>query len=210
METRLRIKVCGMRETKNLSDIAELKPDLFGLIFYPGSPRFIPIEKAETLPRFRGIEYVGVFVNVDVGTVRDYALRLGLYAIQLHGQESPEECRLLREQIGGIKIIKAFGVGSDFTGAELPSYRDAADLFLFDTKTSDHGGSGRSFDWEMLRGFEIARPFFLSGGIGPENATEAIKACDGLPLYGLDLNSRVETAPGIKSRAKIEQLLRSI
>lgn len=210
MPENLKIKICGMREPENLREIATLSPDYFGLIFYPKSPRYISIEQAERLPRFQGTEYVGVFVNEDAGTMLDYATRAGLFVLQLHGDESPQDCRLIKKLAGRIKLIKAFAVGADFDGNVLKDYEAACDYFLFDTKTENRGGSGHAFDWQILQSFPIKRPFFLSGGVGPENATKAIAACEGLPLYALDLNSRVEISPGLKSVELVKQIIRNL
>lgn len=210
MREGLKIKICGMREPENLREIATLGPNYFGLIFYPKSPRNISIEQAEILPRFSGIEYVGVFVDEDINSIIEFATRAGLFALQLHGNETPQDCRLIKKLAGGIKLIKAFAVGADFDGSILKDYEAICDYFLFDTKTKKHGGSGRAFDWLILRSFPINRPFFLSGGVGPENAAEAIAACEGLPLYALDLNSRLEISPGLKSVQLVEQIIKTV
>lgn len=210
MREGLKIKVCGMREPENLREIAALRPDYFGLIFYPKSPRNIPIEQAEMLPRFPDTEYVGVFVNEDVSVMLDCSTRAGLFALQLHGDEKPRDCRLIKKLAGGIRLIKAFGVGQDFDGSILKNYEEHCDYFLFDTKTENRGGSGHAFVWQILHSFPINRPFFLSGGVGPENASEAIEACAGLPLYALDLNSRLEISPGLKSPELVEQIIKTI
>jgi phosphoribosylanthranilate isomerase len=206
----IKIKICGMREPDNLRAVAALQPDLFGLIFYSRSPRRISAEDAETLPDFFGIDRVGIFVDEKVDTMLEIARRAKLFALQLHGSESPKICAEIKKKNHGLKIIKVFFVGEDFDGSRLAEYESVCDYFLFDTKTAKRGGSGKSFDWSVLHSFPIGRPFFLSGGIGEENIVEAIRACSGLPLYALDLNSKVEVSPGVKSPQVIKRLLKSL
>ena len=206
----VKIKICGMREPENLRAVAALQPEFFGLIFYPGSPRYIPPEDAEILPDFFGIGRVGVFVNEEVKTMLRIAHRAKLFALQLHGDETPELCAKLKKERPEPKLIKVFSVDEDFDGSLLTKYESVCDYFLFDTKTTKRGGSGESFDWNILRSFPIRRPFFLSGGIGVENAHEAIESCKGLPLFGIDLNSKVEISPGVKSPQMIKKLIKSL
>jgi phosphoribosylanthranilate isomerase len=207
-ERTVKIKVCGMREAANLREIAALRPDFIGLIFYPKSPRFVDFEILGVLPRFENIPRVGVFVNESLENVLRIAEAAKLSFVQLHGEESPEFCARLKNE--NFQIIKVFGVDANFDGARLRDYEAVCDYFLFDTKTDAHGGSGNSFDWQILRRFPIEKPFFLGGGIGAENVAEAIKNCAGLPLYALDVNSRVEIAPGVKSSAVVSEIMKQI
>jgi phosphoribosylanthranilate isomerase len=209
MKTRgLKIKVCGMREPENMRQIAALKPDFFGLIFYPKSPRFVSLNQVAVLPEFSGIRRVGVFVNETVENILKIAEKADLSFVQLHGSESREFCSELKSRKPDLQIVKAFAVDENFDGENLKANEKVCDFFLFDTKTSRHGGSGKSFDWQVLQKLEINRPFFLSGGIGAENAAEAIAACANLPLYALDINSRAEIAPGVKSPEIIEGIIK--
>lgn len=203
----IKIKICGMREPENLRQIAGIAPDLIGLIFYPKSPRFITAEKAETLPHFEKIRRVGVFVNETVEKVLETARRAKLFAVQLHGDETPAFCGEIRRRAPDLQIIKVFAIGDGFDGGQLRPFESACDYFLFDTKTAGRGGSGETFDWKILSTFEISKPFFLSGGIGAENVEKALTACARLPLYALDFNSRVETAPGLKSAQMIREII---
>jgi phosphoribosylanthranilate isomerase len=206
----VKVKICGMREPENLRFIAALKPDFIGLIFYRKSPRFVLPERAAALPQFSKIRRVGVFVNENVETILEIAARTDLFAVQLHGDESPETCREMKRTNKNLQIIKAFSVGSDFDGKQLEDYEKDCDYFLFDTKAKKRGGSGKVFDWEILQSFPVRRPFFLSGGIGAENVGSAIAACAGLPLFALDLNSRVEISPALKSPEIIEEIIKNL
>ncbi|MDQ4122081.1 MAG: phosphoribosylanthranilate isomerase [Acidobacteriota bacterium] len=192
-----KIKICGMREAENMREIACLEPDFFGLIFYPKSPRFVSVEQAEKLPAFENIRRVGVFVDEDAEQILEIAERADLQFIQLHGNETARFCESLKKQ--NLQVVKVFKVDKNFDGKLLQEFEAVCDYFLFDTKADKHGGSGRIFDWQILRRFSINKPFFLGGGIGAENASEAIEASENLPLFALDVNSRAEIAAGVKS-----------
>lgn len=218
----LKIKICGMTDAENMREIASLQPDLFGLIFYPKSPRFVSPGHAKALPQFDNVKRVGVFVNESLENILTIAEETNLAFVQLHGNESPEFCAELKSQSSQkpareqgrdeIKIIKVFSVGDDASllTRRLLLYENVCDYFLFDTKTPAHGGSGKSFDWRILQQSLISKPFFLSGGIGAENAAEAVAACDKLPLFALDVNSRAEIAPGIKSPEIIKEIIKNL
>src|SRR5690606_22113395 len=118
------------------------------------------------------------------------ALDLRLGALQLHGNESPEVCRQLKEDTG-LQLIKAFGIGSDFEWSKLTVYRDYVDFFLFDTQSAQYGGTGKKFDWGLLSSYALEKPYFLSGGINPDNIGGALVLEDAR-LYALDLNSGFE------------------
>ncbi len=195
-----------MRESENMREVAALQPDYFGLIFYPKSPRSVTIEIAKTLPKFENIKRIGVFVNESVENILTIADQTDLAFVQLHGAESPEFCREIKRANPNLKIIKAFAIDENFAGDVLQPYETAADFFLFDTKTNAHGGSGKSFDWQMLQNLKVRKPFFLGGGINAENAVKAIAACQNLPLHALDVNSRAELAPGVKSPEIIREI----
>jgi phosphoribosylanthranilate isomerase len=200
-----KVKICGMTDAENMREIAALRPDYFGLIFYPKSPRYVSPAKAADLPQFENIKRVGVFVNEAAENILQIAEQARLNLVQLHGGESPEFCESLRAK--NIEIIKVFSIDENFDGSILKQYEAVCDYFLFDTKTPQHGGSGREFDWQILRRFEMKKPFFLSGGIGAENAVNAVAACESLPLHALDINSRAETRAGIKSFDLVKEII---
>jgi phosphoribosylanthranilate isomerase len=195
-----------MRQADNLREIAALGPDYFGFIFYPPSPRFVTAGQVAALPDFPSIRRVGVFVNETAQTILATARAARLSLVQLHGDETPELCAELA-QTPQLQVIKAFAVGETFTGETLAKYETACDYFLFDTRARQRGGSGIAFDWSILRRMPVNRPFFLGGGVGPENAASAFEQCAGLPLHALDINSRVEIAPGVKSPAHVRETI---
>ena len=191
----MKIKVCGMKYPENISAVAALQPDYMGFIFYPQSPRFaaeLDIVEASALK-------TGVFVDENEGKVKKLVGKYQLDAIQLHGSETPQYCKLFK---GKVTVIKAFGVDENFDFEKLNDYEGCVDYFLFDTKTGKHGGSGQTFDWYLLNKYKLNVPFFLSGGLSLENMEE-VKAIDHPQFYGVDLNSRFEIAPGLKDIDKL-------
>lgn len=183
------VKVCGITNEAQASAISEFT-DFIGFIFYPKSKRYTP----NSFPSMAA-KKTGVFVNTPIQEVIRMAILEKLQVVQLHGDESPEFCAALQAQI---PVIKSFGIDADFDFEQLKAYESSVDYFLFDTKTSSYGGSGKSFDWGLLDRYEGKTPFFLSGGIHPELLGE-IKKISHPQLIGIDLNSGFELNPGIKT-----------
>lgn len=192
-----------MRQPGNIQDVALLNPDYMGFIFYEPSPRyvgdsfFIP----DNFPE--GIKKVGVFVNESTANILSRVSQFHLQAVQLHGHESVIQCEELRRF--GLEIIKVFSVDEDFDFAVTDSFVNVVDYFLFDTKGKDYGGNGETFNWEILQRYGQQVPYFLSGGINAENIA-GIKALYNTNLYAVDVNSGVETAPGMKDVNRIKEL----
>jgi phosphoribosylanthranilate isomerase len=199
----MKLKTCGLRD--NIKEVIALSPDYVGFIFYKGSKRFVgddfSPEALKDIPK--QIKKTGVFVNEEVNKVIEIANKFKLDAIQLHGDESPEYC--INVKIKGIEIIKVFAMDKNFDFKKLESYRSCCDYFLFDTKGKEYGGTGRTFDWELLKKYDNNLPFFLSGGIGPEEIDE-IRKLKGLAIYAVDINSKVETSPGLKNIDLIKKI----
>lgn len=202
----LKLKICGMREAENIGSISALKPDYMGLIFFEGSPRNVSEEIEILTPN---IKRTGVFVNASEEEILQKITAYELAAIQLHGEETPDFCLRLKEKISGkgnkCELIKVFGIKTSFDFKVLEPYEGIVDFFLFDTKGENKGGNGITFNWKVLETYPSTTPFFLSGGIGPAE-TEAIKELyhtfrrkqKEQLFYGIDLNSKFETAPGMK------------
>jgi phosphoribosylanthranilate isomerase len=205
----IRIKVCGMCDPLNVKEIGDAKPDFMGFIFYPGSPRYVGEEPEMSIFHnvSPGIKRIGVFLNEKNHEILDLSIRTGLDMIQLHGTESPVTCLQLRSS--GLTIIKAFNIADDFSFEALIQYMPVCDYFLFDSKSEKSGGSGRKFRWEKLDDYSLDKPFFLSGGIGLEDAG-VIKSIENRGFFAVDLNSRFETAPGIKDAARIKTFIKAI
>ena len=193
----LKVKVCGMTDPANVKAVAQTGPDFMGFIFYPGSPRYVGKEPDPAI--FNNVAAdilkVGVFVHEDPVYVIEIAAMTGLDYVQLHGTETPDYCESLK--LSGLKIIKDFGI-CDYTDFDMfESHMGVCDFYLFDTRSEKHGGSGKKFNWDILNSYNLDKPFFLSGGIGPSDAKEIMKIKN--PWFmGVDLNSLFETTPGIK------------
>jgi len=187
-----RVKLCGLNRREDFD--AGRAATFAGLVFVPGSPRFVDPMRALELARF-GLKCVGIFRGAPVEHVAETAALLGLAAVQLHGDEDAAYVRSLARKLGeGCEIWKAVAVGS-----RSPADCPAADRLLFD---SGEGGTGRTFDWTMVRDHPDLARSFVAGGIGPSNA----KAASRLGAYGLDVGSGVEVRPGLKSADKIRAL----
>jgi phosphoribosylanthranilate isomerase len=182
-----------------------LQPDYLGFIFYRGSKRFVDgltPSFVKNLPT--GIRRTGVFVNEELDKVAQLAVLYGLNAVQLHGQEPVKYCIALKGLLADtdVALIKAFGVDEQFDFDTLNAYANVADYFLFDTQTPNHGGSGKVFNWSLLENYKLNKPYFLSGGIGPDSI-EQLKQINDSRLYAIDINSRFELAPGLKDIDKL-------
>ena len=191
------IKVCGLKDPENIREVAALEPQALGFIFSPASPRYageLPPQVVRNLPP--GTRRVGVFE-----TARRYALD----TVQLHGEESPAVCAALRG--AGLRVIKACGVAAREDLSAAAAYREVCDALLFDTKSPLRGGTGQRFDWEILAEYQGTLPFLLAGGIGPGDAPRLARVAGHPACLGVDLNSRFETAPGIKDVAALREFM---
>lgn len=198
---KVELKVCGMRDKDNIRDVSRLHPDYMGFIFYENSPRYVGAEFGipEDFPA--DTKRVGVFVNATTEEILDQAGKHRLDFIQLHGAEDVAQCEELKSR--GLGVIKVFSVGDDMDFAVTTKYNHAVDYFLFDTRGKYYGGNAKTFDWDVLKRYDQTVPFFLSGGITPENA-EGIKSLSGMNLQAIDINSGVEVRPALKDVKKIE------
>lgn len=188
------IKICGMRETGNIREVEQLGVDMIGFIFYPKSPRYV-YEMPGYLPEHA--KRVGIFVNESKEMVFTMADRFGLDYIQLHGSESPGYCTSIKS--AGPGVIKAFPIEGITDLRKVNEYEGTCDYYLFDTKTHNKlGGTGKQFDWSVLDSYQGKTPFLLSGGINPFSA-RGLKEFHHEALAGYDLNSRFESAPGVKN-----------
>lgn len=206
VKNQLKIKVCGMKFTENREQIEKLPVDLLGYIFYTPSKRFVG-EQPDSGLFDSSLPKVGVFVDENAFEILGLAKNFGFEYIQLHGKENPLTCQILKKQ--GLKVIKAFSVDETFDFRKTSPYEKVVDYFLFDTKTKLPGGSGQKFDWKVLEKYTGHKPFFLSGGIGPDDANE-IKKIDHPKLTGIDLNSGFETEPGLKNIEKLNKFISEI
>jgi phosphoribosylanthranilate isomerase len=201
----MNIKVCGITEMKQLQQLEGLDIDFAGLIFYKGSPRYVgdKLPKKEVKKADFDLKKVGVFVDPELIEVLDAIDEYGIQVVQLHGDESPEMCEDLGNEV---EVIKAFRLkGNEDIDKLVAPYDGVCDYYLFD-KATDYtlGGSGQQFDWTILTRAKIEKPFFLSGGIGVDDVAK-IKAFKHPDIFGVDINSKVESAPGVKDMSKLLQ-----
>ena len=198
----MKVKLCGITESRDALNAVELGADALGFIF-ASSPRQISPEKAcriiAALPPF--VKTVGVFVNEDAAVIREQISYCGLDLVQLHGDESPDFCRDLLPY-----AIKAFRIKDEMSLQACTAYHSAIRALLLDTYAEDKlGGTGKTFDWRLaIKAKEAGIPVILSGGLGPLNIAEAINR---VKPYAIDVNSGVEESPGKKSYRKMKELM---
>ncbi len=202
----MNIKVCGITQLKQLQQLDGLDIDFAGLIFDKNSPRYMGDKIAgEALKNSDfDLKKVGVFKDPEMIDVLDAIDDYGLDVVQLHGNETPEMCEDLSSEV---EVIKAFSLRGDESIDELVADYDAVcDYYLFDTAGADGigGGTGKQFDWTIITKAKIEKPFFLSGGIGLEDAVK-VKAFRHPDFYAVDINSRFEKEPGVKDMALVLQ-----
>jgi len=208
-EAMIRIKICGMNDPVNVTEISALNPDYLGFIFHKGSSRFVGAEPDMKLFHnvLPGIKKVGVFLNERSQRILEISMGTGIDVIQLHGNEIPDYCDRIKSC--GLTVIKVFNINNEFSFDSLIPYLSKCDYFLFDTKSRKHGGSGRKFDWKKLEGYYFDKPFFLSGGIGPEDP-ELLNLIINKGLFAIDINSRFEISPGVKDIRLVKTFINSI
>ena len=199
----MQLKVCGITKKEDLEKLVEYGVNYAGFIFYEKSPRFAGNKlDARTVRETKGIQKVGVFVNAPLEQVKHLVSSFGLDLVQLHGDEDPAYCAALQPLV---PVIRAFRIGADVNWEDLlQDYLDVTSYFLFDTAAGKaYGGTGKLFNWELLRPYPYQHPFFLSGGIGPEQLEE-LQSLEHPALFAADVNSKFETAPGVKDMDKVQ------
>ena len=155
----MKFKVCGLFNDKNIQEVTELNPDYIGHIFWKKSVRYVENSTPELK---KGIKKTGVFFNSNIENIYDKIESHGLSCVQLHGEESPQICKQIKDN--GIEVIKSFRIDDYFDYKILNKYEDYCDLFLFDSKSELPGGTGKSFNWENLKKYNLKKEFFISGG----------------------------------------------
>ncbi|HEU4472724.1 MAG TPA: phosphoribosylanthranilate isomerase [Flavisolibacter sp.] len=220
----MKIKVCGMTKIDQLQQLGDMGVEFAGLIFYPKSPRYVlshglsgaDVKRAKIKPY-----KVGVFVDAGYDEIMRRVDEYGLDMVQLHGHETPYECSRIADYV---HVIKAFRfMENDHVQWMIKDYYSDADMFLFDTGVAVskseggdktvYGGTDRKFNWNRLKGLDIGKSFFLSGGIEPGDAglvKEFMKDPVARHLFVVDINSRFELAPGIKDLEKVKQFINEL
>ncbi len=212
----MNIKVCGITTAKQVQQLDGLDIDFAGFIFVPDSPRYVEgkLDKKAIKNADFDLKKVGVFINPSYSDILDAIEDYGLDVVQLHGEETPEFCSDLNEDVEVIKVFHIDESVKDIDALVAP-YDNACDYYLFDTAPTQpppggggapalKGGTGKQFDWSILAKSKIEKPFFLSGGIGVDDLAQ-IKKFKHPDFYGVDINSKFETEPGVKDLAKVLQ-----
>ena len=210
----MKVKVCGIKSSEQMRQLQQLGVDYAGMIFYEGSKRYAgeAVSTQQSEIRDLPVKKVGVFVNAGYETILKAIFDYGLYAVQLHGDETDEFCLELMDKA---KVIKVFRIAGEENIDELTApFQNVCHYFLFDTNSAPSGGgpmgafggSGKKFDWKLLEQATINKPFFLSGGIGPEDV-EKLETFHHPHLYAVDINSRFETEPGLKDLNKVKRFV---
>lgn len=195
-------KVCGLTRAEDAVTAQAAGAVYGGLIFAEKSPRYLTLEQAADVMQAAPLQYIGVFQNAPLSQIINTVNQLDLAGVQLHGQETPEEIAALRQQLpAGTQIWKAIAIADELPLAPLQTYAPLVDRLLLDRQVGNQsGGTGQSFDWQLLDSLD-KQQLMLAGGISPATATAASR----IGCRGLDLNSGVESAPGIKDKIKVQQ-----
>ena len=203
----MKLKVCGLTKMDQIQELISLNTDFLGFIFYEKSPRFVLNHLSlEEISEINHQGKVGVFVNESIEKIAEITEKAKLSFIQLHGDEDEKFILQLRQILGNnIKIIKVIRIGNqsfDELQKTINQQPSTVNYLLFDTDSKAFGGTGKTFDWQILNEIEIPIPYFLSGGISLENIHQ-LSTINQQPL-ALDINSKFETEPGIKNLEKIK------
>ena len=204
----MKLKACGLTKMDQIQELISLNTDFLGFIFYEKSPRFVLNHLSlEEISEINHQGKVGVFVNETVEKISEISEKAKLSFIQLHGDEDEKFILQLRQILGNnIKIIKVIRIGNqsfDELQKTINQQPSTVNYLLFDTDSKAFGGTGKTFDWQILNEIEIPIPYYLSGGISLENIHQ-LSTINQQPL-ALDINSKFETEPGIKNLEKIKK-----
>jgi phosphoribosylanthranilate isomerase len=193
----MKVKVCGITSIAQMHQLNELGVDYVGMIFFPGSKRYVRnhIKPNALKPESFRSKKVGVFVNADLEEIKNTIKEYSLDMVQLHGNETPAFCNEVQKHV---PVIKAITISDDASAGLAEPYNSS--YILFDTAGKGHGGTGTKFNWQILKSIQLHQPYFLSGGIAPGDAAAIASFNQQLTnkIFAVDINSRFETAPGMK------------
>ena len=206
----MRVKICGITKPEQGQAIAQLGATALGFICVEASPRYVsPLQIQAVVEQLRvQVDRIGVFADASVEEISQIVFDTGLSAVQLHGSESPEFCEQLRQSLPGVEILKALRVRTQECLNQAVTYTSCVDTLLLDAYHPQMlGGTGKTLDWGTLRQFHPSCPWFLAGGLTPDNVLEALSR---LQPSGIDLSSGVERSPGDKDLDKVAQLFKKV
>ena len=208
----MKIKVCGITQADQLKQLDELGVDYAGLIFFRQSARYMldKLLTKDVLDLSLSLQKVGVFVNASEEFINAQVELYGLDLVQLHGDETPAFCKHISSTVSVIKAFRITKYNEQNIDWMIKPYEEVCDYYLFDTnRKGAYGGTGEKFDWKILNNNIINKPFFLSGGIGVADV-EKVKAFHHPFLYAVDINSMVETEPGIKDMEQVKMFIEEL
>lgn len=206
----MRVKICGITKPDQGAAIAQMGATALGFICVPASKRYVTpaqiLAVVESLPL--PVDRIGVFADTTIEQICQIFEQANLTGVQLHGDESPEFCRSLRQALAGVEMIKAVRVRSPDTLEQTHAYTNWVDTLLLDAYHPQMlGGTGKTLEWEILQQFQPSRPWLLAGGLTPDNVLDALSH---VRPDGIDLSSGVERAPGDKDLSKVARLFANL
>jgi phosphoribosylanthranilate isomerase len=205
----MKVKVCGLNDVSNVTEVLQLQPNFIGLIFHDKSPRNCTMAFNAVRDLNLGtIKKVGVFVNEPKDKLLRTVNEFGLDYVQLHGGESVAYCKELIAS--GLKLIKVFSIDDSFDMNDTNAFQ-FCDYLLFDTKGKNPGGNGIQFNWGVLNKYKGAVPFILSGGLELKHLSSLQEISQSYPLLSvLDINSKFEITPGLKNIDLVGEFIKGI
>lgn len=205
----VQVKICGIRDAEGMDAAVTAGADLVGFVFFPPSPRVVlPADAAALAARHAGgPQRVGLFVDATDDAIAAVLAAVRLDILQLHGEETPERAAAIRARFG-VPVMKALGVAAEEDFAAVEAFAPVVDRFLFDAKPPPGGplpgGNAQPFEWRLMAGRAIPKPWLLAGGLTPRNVAEAIRTA-GAP--GVDVSSGVERARGVKDAGLVRDFV---
>ncbi len=208
----VKLKICGLTQAPQAVAIAQWGVDAIGFICVPSSPRYIApgqiLEITQKLTQFPKLLRVGVFANAELNRIHETVHTSQINTIQLHGQESPETVRKIRQQFPSHTLIKALRIKDQTSLDQAQLYAPLVDILLLDAYHPEQlGGTGLAWDWSLLKNFRTGCAWWLAGGLNPDNVIDAITRTQ---PAGIDLSSGVEIQPGDKDLSQVKMLLQRL
>ncbi len=209
------IKICGLKDPEMVDIAIEAGADMIGLVFFAKSPRYLSPEQAAhvALAARSRAATVGLFVNAPIDLLKAVTSRIPLSHLQLHGEESPERVRAIKQQLS-LPILKAVGIEQSQDLDRASAFSSLADMLLLDAKPPKDavlpGGNGAAFNWQLLHSLKIDSPWLLAGGLTPDNVQDAINVAKDIPGFaGVDVSSGVEGRQRVKDPILVQEFIKN-